>query len=97
MTSGEKRSWVYALAWLGGGVAAGGIAIWLITLIRWDWPADRAEQQLTILGNALYGMIALMALVILGLSIRNAIKNIKAGGGPISFEANGHGGDDAAG
>lgn len=85
----NRRAWLYALAWLGGGVAAGGMAIWLVTLIRWDWPADRAEQQLTILGNALYGMIALMALVTLGLSIRNAIRNIKASALGASVEANG--------
>ena len=85
----DKRAWLYALGWLGGGVAAGGMAIWLVTLIRWDWPANLAEQQLTILGNALYGMIALMALVILGLSIRNAIRNIKGSAGPVSFEASG--------
>lgn len=90
MTGQEKRAWVYGLAWLGGGMAAGAMAIWLVTLIRWDWPADRAEQQLTILANALYGMICLMALVTLGLSIRNAIRNIKGSVGAASFEANGH-------
>ena len=90
MTQAEKRAWLYGLAWLGGGVAAGAFAIWLVTLIRWDWPADRAEQQLTILGNALYGMIALMALVTLGLSMRNAIRNIKGSAGVASFEANGN-------
>lgn len=89
MTQADKRAWVYAFAWIGGGMAAGGIAIWLITLIRWDWPADRAEQQMTILGNLAYGMVGLMALVILGLSLRNAIKNIKGSVGAASFEANG--------
>lgn len=90
----DKRAWLYAFGWLGGGIAAGGMAVWLITLVRWDWPADRAEQQLTILGNALYGMIALMALVTLGLSIRNAIRNIKASALGASVEASG--GDNAA-
>lgn len=85
----EIRSWLYALAWIGGGVASGGILVWLITLIRWDWPASRAEQQLTALSNIAYGMIGLMALVALGLSLRNAIKNIKGSAGPMSFEANG--------
>ena len=94
MIPGEKRAWLYGLAWLGGGIGAGGIAVWLITLIRWDWPAARAEQQLTILANALYGMIGLMALVTLGLSIRNAIRNIKGTlPGGASIEANGHDGD----
>jgi hypothetical protein len=65
------------------------IVVWLITLVRWNWPATRAEQQLTILGNLAYGMVGLMALVILGLSLRNAIKNIKGTVGAASFEANG--------
>ena len=85
----ERRAWLYAFGWLGGGVAAGGFAAWLIYLIRWDWPSERNEQQLTILGNALYGMVALMALVILGLSIRNAIRNLKASALGASVEASG--------
>ncbi len=85
----ERRAWLYAFGWLGGGVAAGGFAAWLIYLIRWDWPSERNEQQLTILGNALYGMVALMALVILGLSIRNAIRNFKASALGASVEAGG--------
>lgn len=85
----ERRAWLYAFGWLGGGVAAGGFAAWLIYLIRWDWPSERNEQQLTILGNALYGMVALMALVILGLSIRNAIRNFKASALGASVEASG--------
>ena len=79
MTSTERRAWLYAVAWLGGGVASCAFAVWLVTLIRWDWPADRAEQQLAILGNALTGALILMGLVMLGLSLRNAIRNIKGG------------------
>lgn len=93
MTGPEKRAWVYGIAWLGGGVASCAFAVWLVTLIRWDWPADRAEQQLSILGNALIGSLALMGLVMLGLSLRNAIRNIKGSAGPVSFEADGRGGD----
>ncbi len=84
-----RRAWLYAFGWLGGGVAAGGLAAWLIYLIRWDWPSERNEQQLTILGNALYGMVALMALVILGLSIRNAMRNFRASALGVSVEAGG--------
>ncbi len=90
MTQSEMRSWLYAVAWVGGGIASGALAAWIVMLVRWDWPASRAEQQLGILGNALLGMIGLMALVILGLSLRNAIKNIKGTlPGGASFEANG--------
>ena len=91
MTGQEKRAWLYGIAWLGGGIASCAFAIWLVTLIRWDWPADRAEQQLAILGNALIGCLALMGLVMLGLSLRSAIRNIKGSAGPVSFEADGHG------
>lgn len=94
MNGSDIRAWFYGLLWMGAGIAAGGFAAWLISSIRWGWPAERAEQQLTILGNALYAMIAIMALVTLGLSIRNAIRTIKGtlpGGG--SFEANGRDGD----
>lgn len=94
MTGTEKRAWLYGIAWLGGGIASCALAIWLVTLIRWDWPADRAEQQLAILGNALIGALALMGLVMLGLSLRNAIRNIKGSAGPVSFEADGHGGQE---
>ena len=94
MTSQEKRAWLYGIAWLGGGVASCAFAVWLVTLIRWDWPADRAEQQLAILGNALTGALILMGLVMLGLSLRNAIRNIKGSAGPVSFEADGHNGGD---
>ena len=94
MTSPERRAWLYALAWLGGGIASCAFAVWLVTLIRWDWPADRAEQQLAILGNALTGALILMGLVMLGLSLRNAIRNIKGSAGPVSFEADGHRGDE---
>ena len=96
MTSTERRAWLYAVAWLGGGVASCAFAVWLVTLIRWDWPADRAEQQLAILGNALTGALILMGLVMLGLSLRNAIRNIKGSAGPVSFEASGES-DAAAG
>lgn len=94
MIPGEKRAWLYALAWLGGGVASCAFAVWLVTLIRWDWPADRAEQQLSILGNALIGALILMGLVMLGLSMRNAIRNFKGTAGGVSVEANGRDGAD---
>ena len=92
MTDSEKRAWLYGLGWLGSGIAACGLAVWLIMLIRWDWPSDRAEQQIAILGNALFFAQAMMALVILGLSIRNAIRTIKGTlPGGASFEASGPG------
>ena len=75
--SSEWRSWVYGIAWLAGGIAACLFSAWLVTLIRWDWPADTNAQRLAILGNALYGTLAIMSLVTLGLTMRAAIRNFK--------------------
>lgn len=83
----EARNWFYAILWPAGGVASAAILIWMITLIRWDWPAGTEEQRLTILGNIAYGMVGMMALVSLGLTMRNAIKNLKLQAGGMSAEA----------
>ena len=83
----EWRSWLYGVAWLLGGVAALAVSLWLVTLIRWGWPADRAEQQLAILGNALYIFAATNGLVVFGLTMRAAIRNFKGSAGSLSFEA----------
>ena len=80
----EARNWFYAILWPAGGVASAVILIWMITLIRWDWPAGTEEQRLTILGNIAYGMVGMMALVSLGLTMRNAIKNLKLQAGGMS-------------
>lgn len=91
MTGPEKRAWVYGLAWLGGGIAAGGILAWLIWIVAYDpWPDGTAEQRLGILGQISIGALVLMGLVMVGLSIRNAIRNLKGSIGAASFEANGH-------
>jgi hypothetical protein len=97
MTSTERRAWLYAVAWLGGGVAAGAFLGWLIWIIAYDpWPKGTEEQRLGILGQTSLGALVLMGLVMLGLSIRNAIRNIKGSAGPVSFEASGES-DAAAG
>lgn len=86
-THDEGRNWLYAIIWPLGGVASGFILIWMITLIRWDWPAGTEEQRLTILGNIAYGLVGMMALVSLGLTMRNAIRNLKLKAGGVSAEA----------
>jgi type VI protein secretion system component VasK len=90
LSTAEGRAPFYALAWLLSGMAAGAMAVWLVTLIRWDWPVGTEAQRLTILGNALFGTLGLMALVTLGLTMRNAIRNLKGSIGAVSAEAEGH-------
>jgi len=87
--SADLRAGGYGVSWLCGGIVSGGLLIWLVTLVGWDLRADRAEQQLTALANISYGLIGLMALVTLGLTMRNAIRNFKGSVGAASLEANG--------
>ncbi len=84
------RAWLYACAWLGGGVFLTGFAIWLVWLVRYDWPAGTEEQRLGILGVALYMVLTGPLLVMIGLGLRNAIRNLKASGAGFNLEASGH-------
>ena len=88
--SGEKRSWMYGIAWLGGGVASGGLLGWLIWIVAYRvWPAGTEAQRLGILGQMSYGLLFLMGFVTLGLTIRNAIRNIKGTVAGNTIEATG--------
>lgn len=86
------RPWLYTVAWLAGGVALTLMSIWLVTLIRFGWPAGTEQQRLGILGIALYMVLTGPLLVMAGLGLRNAIRNIKAGGAGFSAELNGRDG-----
>lgn len=83
------RPWLYAVAWLAGGIALTFMSIWLVTLIRYDWPAGTEEQRIGILGIALYMVLTGPLLVMIGLGLRNAIRNIKASAGAMSAEIHG--------
>ncbi len=84
------RPWIYMAAYLGGGVASTLFAIWLVTLVRYGWPVSAARQQLGILGNALYLALGGALLVLLGLVIRNSIRNLRASGAGFEIEARAH-------
>lgn len=84
----EWRVWLYGVAWLGGGIAAFALAVWLIVLIRWDWSAATESQRLDILGKGLFAAMGIVALVALGLTMRAAIRNFKLSGTLGSAEAN---------
>ena len=89
----DWRAWIYAIAWLGGGAALTVMSIWQIRIIAYgDWSAGSDEQRLNILGTALYMSLSAPLLVMLGLGLRNAIRNIKGSVGAASFEASGHDG-----
>ncbi len=89
--SAEWRRWLYALAWLGGGVAMTVLAIWLIQRLQDPaWGLVTAPQRIDILGRALMLSLGGALLVQLGLGLRNAIRNIKGEAGGASFEVSGH-------
>jgi len=85
------RPWLYTMAWLGGGVALTALSIWLVVLVRYDWPTGTEEQRLGILGIALYMVLSGPLLVMLGLGLRNAIRNLKGSAAGLSLEVQGHG------
>lgn len=86
------RAWLYGIAWLMGGVALTLVAIWLIIEIRYDWPAGTEEQRLGILGVALYMVLTGPLLVMIGLGLRNAIRNIRGTfiGGSLDISGHDH-------
>lgn len=91
----DKRAWLYGLAWLASGVVFLALSVWLVTLVRWGWASDRAEQQLSILGNALFISLALSGMVTFGLTMRNAIRNLKGTAGGVTVEAESQDGEGA--
>lgn len=90
MTGQEKRSWMYGIAWLGGGVACGGLVAWIIWVFAHNvWPAGTEVARIDALSQIALGLLVLMGLVMLGLTVRNAIRNLKGSAGPVNFEAEG--------
>jgi hypothetical protein len=94
----EWRPWLYAVAWLTGGIVGTVLSIWHTRLLLVGWPVATAVQRIEILGNALYLTLSIPLLVMLGLGLRNAIRNLKgsAGAGGASIEVSGHDSEPAA-
>lgn len=61
---GNLRLW----AIIAGAPFLTGLAVWLVQIVRTGWPAERAEQQLTILGYALFGVLALVGVIVIALA-----------------------------
>lgn len=61
---GNLRLWSIIM----GAVPLTAFAAWLVWLVRYGWPEDRAEQQLTILGGALFGALALIGVIVVALA-----------------------------
>lgn len=61
---GSLRLWAIIL----GAPPLCGMAVWQIYLIRYGWPEDRAQQQLSILGYALFGTLVIVAIIVIALA-----------------------------
>ncbi|MNE18734.1 hypothetical protein D3C80_1117870 [compost metagenome] len=61
---GNLRLWSIIL----GAIPLTAFAVWLVWLVRYGWPEHRAEQQLTILGGALFGALALIGVIVVALA-----------------------------
>lgn len=67
------------LALLVAGPVLTGMSCWLIWLVRYGWAPERAPQQLSILGWALGGAMALLGLVVAAMTA-GLIKGFKLQG-----------------
>lgn len=56
-------------------------AVWLVWLVRYGWPEDRAEQQLTILGFTLYGVVTLIGIIVIALATVKVRATLPSGAG----------------
>lgn len=61
---GNLRLWSIIL----GAIPLTAFSVWLVWLVRYGWPEDRAEQQLTILGGALFGSLVLIGVIVVALA-----------------------------
>ena len=91
----QFRRTVQALAFTGAGMALLAFAGWQVGIVwQGEWPAAAWAQRLTIIGVSLYIVLGLLGLVLTGLSMTVALRQVsgKFMGG--EFSASG-GGDDA--
>lgn len=78
LQSDWRRS-MLALVFAGAGVALTGVAVWLAWhVLDAAWPAALAAARLRIIGGALYATLALLGLVLTGLSMTVALRQVSA-------------------
>jgi hypothetical protein len=82
MTGFRDPQWrrsVLALAFVGAGMALTAFAVLLAATIASDrWPPALAAARLTTLSHALYACLALLAIVLIGLGMSVALRQLSA-------------------
>ena len=75
----QWRRTVLALVFAVSGPALTGVAVWLASnVLDAAWPAGLAAARLRIIGTALYATLALVGLVLTGLSMTVALRQFSA-------------------
>ena len=75
----QWRRTILALAFAGAGAILTLLALWLAQqILMGPWPAALAPQRLTIIGTALYAVLALLGLLLTGLSMTVALRQVSA-------------------
>ncbi len=88
-----RRS-VLALAFAGAGAVLTAVSVWLVwNVLHAQWPAALAAARLRIIGKALYAVLALLGLVLTGLSMTVALRQVSARFMGADFSAAGGDGD----
>lgn len=88
------RSTVLALAFAGAGAVLTAMAVWLAwNVLHAPWPAVLAAARLRIIGGALFAVLALLGLVLTGLSMTVALRQVSARFMGADFSAAGGDGD----
>ncbi len=95
MTLNLEPAWrrtVLALVFAGAGAALTAFAVWLVwSVLHEPWPESLAGQRLTIIGVALYAVLGLLGLVLTGLAMTVALRQVsgKFAGGEFSLSGGG--------
>ncbi len=86
------RRTVLALVFAGSGLALTVMAVWLAwNVLNAPWPAALAAARLRIIGAALYAVLALLGLVLTGLAMTVALRQVSARFMGADFSASGNG------
>lgn len=90
------RRAVLALAFAGAGLALTLLSAWLAWhVLNAPWPAALAGARLRIIGGALYAVLGLLGLVLTGLSMTVALRQVSARFMGADFSASASDGDSA--
>lgn len=88
--SPDWRRTLLALVFAGAGIALTIVSVWLAwNVLHAPWPATLAAARLNIIGGALYATLALIALVLTGLSMTVALRQVSARFMGADFSASG--------